>query len=161
VAHTQKVMTCLWFDTEAEAAATYYTSLLPDSRITGIARYGKNGRMPEGTVLTVSFDLGNVEFMALNGVPNFKFSEASSMVVRCDTQAEIDRLWERLLKDGGSEQQCGWIKDRYGLPWQIVPANLSQIMLDPDRAKTDRVMDVVLKMVKLDMAQIDAAYRGK
>ncbi len=160
MAHTQKVLTCLWFDTEAEAAAAYYTSLLPDSRIPGISRYGKNARMPEGSVLAVSFDLGNVEFMALNGGPYFKFSEASSMVVRCDTQAEIDRLWDRLLKDGGSEQQCGWIKDRYGLPWQIVPANLSRIMLDPDQAKTGRVMDVVLKMVKLDMATIDAAYRG-
>lgn len=158
--HTQKVMTCLWFDTEAEEAAAYYTSLLPDSRITGTSHYGKNSRMPQGTVLTVTFDLGGVEFMAVNGGPYFKFSEASSMVVRCDTQAEIDRLWETLLKDGGSEQQCGWIKDRYGLPWQIVPSNLRDIMLDPDQARIDRVMGVVLKMVKLDMASIDAAYRG-
>ncbi len=160
MAHAQKVSTCLWFDTEAEEAAKFYVSLFPGSRVTAVTRYGKDMPMPEGTVLTVVFDLAGTEFMALNGGPLFKFSEASSMVVQCDSQAEIDRLWSALLAGGGREQQCGWLKDRYGLPWQIVPARLRDMMQDPDPTKTDRVMAAVHKMVKLDVGKLDAAYNG-
>ena len=160
MAYKQKVSTCLWFDTEAEDAAKLYVSLFDKSRITAVSRYGKSMPMPEGTVLTVVFELAGTEFMALNGGPHFKFTEASSMVVLCDTQAEIDRLWGALLAGGGREQQCGWLKDRYGLPWQIVPAKLRDMMKDPDRARTDRVMAALLSMVKLDIAKLEAAYKG-
>jgi predicted 3-demethylubiquinone-9 3-methyltransferase (glyoxalase superfamily) len=161
MAHAQKVSTCLWFDTDAEEAASFYVSLLPDSRITALSRYGKGMPMPEGTVLTVTFELAGTEFMALNGGPHFKFSEASSMVVQCGSQAEIDRLWSALLAGGGHEQQCGWLKDRYGLPWQIVPARLRDMMRDPDTKRTERVMAEVLNMVKLDLAKLEAAYDGR
>jgi predicted 3-demethylubiquinone-9 3-methyltransferase (glyoxalase superfamily) len=156
----QKVSTCLWFDTEAEEAAKFYVSLFDNSRITAVSRYGKGMPMPEGTVLTVVFELAGTEYMALNGGPLFKFSEASSMVVQCDTQAEIDRLWEALIAGGGHAQQCGWLKDRYGLPWQIVPARLREMMQDPDRARFDRLMAAIMGMVKLDIAKLEAAYRG-
>ena len=160
MAYKQKVSTCLWFNTEAEDAAKFYVSLFDKSRITALSRYGKGAPMPEGTVLTVVFELAGTEFMALNGGPHFKFTEASSMVVLCDTQAEIDRLWGALLAGGGREQQCGWLKDRYGLPWQIVPARLRDLMKDPDQANTDRVMAALLSMVKLDIAKLEAAYKG-
>jgi predicted 3-demethylubiquinone-9 3-methyltransferase (glyoxalase superfamily) len=156
----QKVSTCLWFDTEAEEAAKFYVSLFDNSRITAVSRYGKGMPMPEGTVLTVVFELAGTEYMALNGGPLFKFSEASSMVVQCDTQAEIDRLWEALIAGGGHAQQCGWLKDRYGLPWQIVPARLREMMQDPDRARFGRLMAAIMGMVKLDIAKLEAAYRG-
>lgn len=157
---TQKVSTCLWFDTQAEEAANYYVSLIPGSRVTAISRYGKNARMPEGTALTVTFDLGGTEFMALNGGPYFKHSEAASIIVQCDDQDEIDRIWNRILADGGKEQECGWIKDRYGLPWQIVPARLRELMSNGDEDQKARVMGAVLSMVKLDIPTLEAAYRG-
>jgi len=160
MAYKQKVSTCLWFNTEAEDAAKFYVSLFDKSRITTVSRYGKDLPMPEGTVLTVVFELAGTEFMALNGGPQFKFTEASSMVVLCDTQAEIDRLWGALLAGGGREHQCGWLKDRYGLPWQIVPARLRDMMKDADQARADRVMAAVMKMVKLDIAKLEAAYKG-
>jgi predicted 3-demethylubiquinone-9 3-methyltransferase (glyoxalase superfamily) len=156
----QKVSTCLWFDTEAEEAAQLYVSLLPKSRITAVSRYGKGAHMPEGTVLTVTFELAGTEFMALNGGPHFKFSEATSLVIRCDSQAEIDRLWSALLADGGKEQQCGWLKDRYGLPWQIVPSRLADMMQDADPERSSRVMAALMQMVKLDLPQLEAAYAG-
>ena len=158
--YKQKVSTCLWFNKEAEDAAKFYVSLFDNSRITAVSRYGRDMPMPEGTVLTVLFELAGTEFMALNGGPHFTFSEASSIVVQCDTQAEIDRLWDALLAGGGREQQCGWLKDRYGLPWQIVPARLRDMMQDKDRARTDRVMAAVMTMVKLDIAKLEAAYKG-
>ena len=160
MAYKQKVSTCLWFDTEAEEAAKFYVSLFDNSRITAVSHYSKGMPMPEGTVLTVVFELAGTEFMALNGGPHFKFTEASSMVVQCDTQAEIDRLWSTLLAAGGREQQCGWLKDRYGLPWQIVPARLRDMMRDADRARSDRLMAAIMGMVKLDIAKLEAAYRG-
>jgi predicted 3-demethylubiquinone-9 3-methyltransferase (glyoxalase superfamily) len=160
MAYKQKVSTCLWFNTEAEEAAKFYVSLFDKSRITAVSHYGKGTPMPEGTVMTVVFELAGTEFMALNGGPHFTFTEASSMVVMCDTQAEIDRLWGALLAGGGREQQCGWLKDRYGLSWQIVPARLRELMKDPDPAKTDRVMAALLSMVKLDIAKLEAAYKG-
>ncbi len=120
----QKVSTCLWFDREAEDAARFYVSLLPWSRITTVSRYGKGAPMPEGTALMVVFELAGTEYMAINGGPMFTHSEAASIVVKCDTQAEIDALWSALTADGGKAQQCFWLKDRYGLSWQIVPARL-------------------------------------
>jgi predicted 3-demethylubiquinone-9 3-methyltransferase (glyoxalase superfamily) len=158
--YKQKVSTCLWFNTEADEAAKFYVSLFDNSRITALSRYGKGTPMPEGTVLTVVFELAGTEFMALNGGPHFKFTEASSMVVQCDTQAEIDRLWSALLAGGGREQQCGWLKDRYGLPWQIVPARLRDMMKDADQARSDRLMAAIMTMVKLDIAKLEAAYKG-
>jgi predicted 3-demethylubiquinone-9 3-methyltransferase (glyoxalase superfamily) len=160
MASTQKVSTCLWFDTQAEEAASFYVSLLPNSRITSVSHYGKGAPMPEGTPLVVTFELAGTEFMALNGGPHFKFTEAASLVVQCESQAEIDRLWSALLADGGKEQRCGWLKDRYGLPWQIVPARLRSMMQAGDAARTARVMAEVMKMVKLDLPSLEAAYQG-
>jgi predicted 3-demethylubiquinone-9 3-methyltransferase (glyoxalase superfamily) len=160
MASAQKISTCLWFNTEAEEAAKFYTSLFENSRVTGLSRYGKGARMPEGTVLVVTFELAGTEFMALNGGPLFPFTEASSLVVRCDSQAEIDRLWNALTAEGGKEVQCGWLKDRYGLSWQIIPTRIRDMMQDTDQAKIDRVMAAVLTMVKIDLAKLEAAYRG-
>jgi predicted 3-demethylubiquinone-9 3-methyltransferase (glyoxalase superfamily) len=160
MATTQKVSTCLWFSSEAEEAAKFYVSLFEGSRITGLSRYGKGARMPAGTVLVVTFELAGTEFMALNGGPMFPFTEASSMVVQCDSQAEIDRLWDALIAGGGKAAQCGWLKDRYGLSWQIVPSRLRALMQDGDQAKIDRVMAAVMTMVKIDLATLEAAYNA-
>jgi len=160
MASAQKISTCLWFNTEAEEAAKFYVSLFENSRVTGLSRYGKGARMPEGTVLVVNFELAGTKFMALNGGPLFPFTEASSLVARCDSQAEIDRLWKALTADGGKEVQCGWLKDRYGLSWQIVPSRIHDMMQEADQAKTDRVMAAILTMVKIDLAKLEAAYRG-
>jgi len=161
MAHAQKVSTCLWFNTEAETAAQFYVSLFENSRITGRSRYGKGARMPEGTVLMVTFELAGTEFMALNGGPLFPFTEASSMVVQCDSQPEIDRLWNALIADGGKAVQCGWLKDRYGLSWQIVPSRIREMLQNTDQAKTDRVFAAIMTMVKIDIAKLEAAYEGK
>jgi predicted 3-demethylubiquinone-9 3-methyltransferase (glyoxalase superfamily) len=160
MAYTQKVSTCLWFNTEAEEAAEFYTSLLPHSKIKSVSRYGKGAPLPEGTALTVMFDLAGTEFMGLNGGPMFTHSEASSTIILCDDQAEIDRLWGALIADGGKESQCGWLKDRYGLSWQIVPARLRELMSSGDGAKSQRMMAKLMTMVKLDIAQLEAAYNG-
>ena len=160
MASAQKISTCLWFNTEAEEAAKFYVSLFENSRVTGLSRYGKGARMPEGTVLVVNFELAGTKFMALNGGPLFPFTEASSLVAQCDSQAEIDRLWKALTADGGKEVQCGWLKDRYGLSWQIVPSRIHDMMQEADQAKTDRVMAAILTMVKIDLAKLEAAYRG-
>lgn len=157
----QKVSVCFWFNTEAEEAAQFYVSLFEDSRITGISRYGKGGPLPEGTVLTVTFTLAGTEIMGLNGGSYHPQSEAASMVVYCDDQAEIDRLWSVLLARGGKENRCGWLKDRFGLSWQIVPISLGEMMQDPDAAKVSRVMAAIMTMVKLDIAKLEAAYRGE
>ncbi len=155
----QKVSVCLWFDTQAEEAATFYTSLLPNSRVVAVSRYGANQPMPEGTALTVAFELDNASFMALNGGPHFKLTEAASIAVRCDTQAEIDTLWSRLLEDGGVEQQCFWLKDRFGLSWQVVPSQLEQWMRS-DKIAAARVMSVMMGSVKADIAKLQRAYDG-
>jgi predicted 3-demethylubiquinone-9 3-methyltransferase (glyoxalase superfamily) len=161
MAQTQKISTCLWFNTEAEEAAKFYVSLFENSRITGLSRYGKGARMPEGIALVVTFELAGTEFMALNGGPVFSFTEASSMVVRCDSQAEIDRLWSALTADGGKAGQCGWLKDRYGLSWQIVSSRVGEMMQDGDPAKTARAMGALMGMAKIDIAKLDAAYEGE
>lgn len=156
---TQKISTCLWFDSNAEDAANFYVSLFADSRIVSVTRYGKVGPGPEGSVLAIAFELAGREFVALNGGPHFRFNEAISMVVKCDTQAEIDRYWEKLL-EGGEAQQCGWLKDRFGLSWQIVPSGLDRMLRDEDPARSNRVMEALLQMVKLDIAQLERAYNS-
>jgi predicted 3-demethylubiquinone-9 3-methyltransferase (glyoxalase superfamily) len=161
-----KISTCLWFDNQAEEAAKYYTSLLPDSKMGKITRYGKEGydihKKPAGSVMTVQFWLQGNEYLGLNGGPQFRFSEAISLVVQCDTQDEIDRYWDK-LSDGGDKnaQACGWLKDKYGLSWQIVPKVLAEIQTSPDSEKTGRLMNALLKMKKLDIATLKQAFDNK
>ena len=156
---TQKVRTCLWFDREAEEAVNFYVSLIPNSRVLDIARYGEAGPGKPGSVLMVSFELGGAQYLALNGGPVFKFTEAISLSVDCSDQAEVDRLWER-LGEGGAYSRCGWLKDRYGLSWQIVPAALPKLVGGSDKAGAKRAMEAMLQMGKLDIAALEAAYRG-
>lgn len=155
----QRITPCLWFDTQAEEAMAFYVSVIKNSRIIGLSRYGEGLPLPAGTVLTVTALLDGQEVMALNGGPIFTFSEAISLVVNCETQAELDDVWER-LSAGGEIQQCGWLKDKYGLSWQVVPAELGAMMMDPDAARTQRVMDAIMTMTKLDIAALRRAYRG-
>ena len=161
----QKITPCLWFDNQAEEAAKFYVSLFNNSAMGAVTRYGKEGfevhGRPEGSVMTVSFRLEGQEFTALNGGPRFKFSEAISFVVRCETQTEVDRYWDR-LGEGGDERarQCGWLKDKYGVSWQIVPAALFEMMSSADGRKSGRVMRAMLKMTKLDLAALRRAYEG-
>jgi predicted 3-demethylubiquinone-9 3-methyltransferase (glyoxalase superfamily) len=147
---------CLWFDTEGEEAAKFYTAIFPNSKITDIARYGSAGPRPEGTVMTVSFELGGQKFVALNGGPQFTFSEALSFQVFCESQDEVDMYWSK-LSDGGEEGPCGWLKDRFGLSWQIVPTRLEELLEDPDREKSQRVMAAMLEMRKIDVEALERA----
>lgn len=160
----QRIKPCLWFDDQAEEAAKFYTSIFQRSRLGKIARYdaasAKASGRPAGSVLTVEFRLDGEEFLALNGGPMFKFSEAVSFMVSCRTQAEVDYYWER-LSAGGQVQQCGWLKDKFGVSWQIVPTALGRLMSDRDAAKHRRVMTALLQMVKLDIKQLKAAHAGK
>jgi predicted 3-demethylubiquinone-9 3-methyltransferase (glyoxalase superfamily) len=146
----------LWFDTEAEEAATFYTSVFPDSRISRIERYGSAGPGLEGSVMTVDFELNGQRFIALNGGPQYTFTEAVSFAVHCETPDEVDHYWTRLA-DGGEEGPCGWLKDRFGLSWQVVPTRLLELLGDPDRDKAQRVMAAMMKMSKLDVAELEAA----
>jgi predicted 3-demethylubiquinone-9 3-methyltransferase (glyoxalase superfamily) len=157
---TQQITPCLWFDTNAEEAVKFYLSIFKNSKMGKISRYGKGAPMPEGTALTVTFKIGGQEFMALNGGPYFKFTEAVSFVVNCKTQKEVDYYWEKLSK-GGAKVECGWIKDKFGLSWQIVPAILGQLMSAKNPEKSSRVMQAVLKMKKLDIKALEKAYRGQ
>jgi predicted 3-demethylubiquinone-9 3-methyltransferase (glyoxalase superfamily) len=161
----QKITPCLWFDKQAEEAANLYISIFPNSKMGKISRYGKEGfefhQMPEGSVMTVEFQLDGQNFMALNGGPVFKFTEAISFVVDCETQEEVDMYWDKLTADGGQESQCGWLKDKFGMSWQITPRILNELMADPDKAKAGRVMNAMLKMKKIDIAEIKKAYDGK
>lgn len=147
---------CLWFDTEGEDAAKFYTSVFPNSRIVDVARYGEAGPRSAGTVMMVTFELDGERFLALNGGPQFTFSEAISFQVDCTTQAEVDAFWSA-LSEGGEEGPCGWLKDRYGLSWQIVPARLSELLSDPDREKSQRVMRAMLDMKKIEIAELEDA----
>lgn len=161
----QKITPCLWFDTQAEAAARFYCSIFEDSRILRISHYGEAGYdthgMPPGSVLTVAFELAGQAFTALNGGPVFKFNEAISWQVGCDDQDELDRYWTQLSAGGDPRaQQCGWLKDKFGMSWQIVPVTLADMMNDPDVEKTGRLMHALLQMKKLDIAQLQQAYRG-
>ena len=147
---------CLWFDTEGEEAAELYTSVFPNSKILEVARYGSAGPRPEGTVMTVTFELDGQEFLALNGGPDFTFNEAVSFQIPCRDQAEVDHYWEQ-LGAGGEHGPCGWLKDRFGLSWQVVPTRLTELLEDPDREKSQRVMAAMLQMGKLEIAELEEA----
>lgn len=161
----QKITPHLWFDDRAEEAVSFYTSVFDDSEIVRVARYGEAGfeihRMPAGTVMTIDFRISGQRFIALNGGPAFSFNESVSFLVSCEDQVELDYYWER-LGDGGdpSAQQCGWLKDRFGLSWQVVPVVLDELMQGPDPAASERVMTAMLAMKKLVIADLEAAYRG-
>lgn len=156
----QKISPMLWFDTQAEEAANLYTSLFNNSKINQIARYPENTPGQAGTVMTVNFEVDGQVFTALNGGPLFKFTEAISFVVNCKDQAEVDKLWYGLTADGGEESQCGWLKDKFGVSWQIVPDALMELMSDPDKEKADRVFQAMLKMKKLEIEGLKKAYAG-
>jgi predicted 3-demethylubiquinone-9 3-methyltransferase (glyoxalase superfamily) len=151
-----KITPWLWFDTEAEEAAQYYTSVFPNSRITEVTHYGSAGPREEGMVLTVAFELEGQQLFALNGGPDFKFTEAVSFQVACEDQEEVDRYW-RTLSEGGEAGPCGWLKDKYGLSWQIVPTRLVELLGDPDREKAQRVMAAMLKMGKIEIDELERA----
>jgi predicted 3-demethylubiquinone-9 3-methyltransferase (glyoxalase superfamily) len=152
----QKITPCLWFDTEGEDAAKFYTSVFPNSKIVDVARYGSAGPRPEGTVMTVSFELDGQQFVALNGGPEFTFNEAISFQVDCKSQDEVDTFWST-LSEGGEEGPCGWLKDRYGVSWQIVPTVLPELLSDPDQEKAQRVMRAMLNMKKIEIDALDRA----
>jgi len=154
----QKITPFLWFDHQAEEAARFYTSVFPNSRIDAITYYGEAGPSPKGSVMTVAFELDGQKFAALNGGPAFKFTEAVSFVVNCENQQEVDEMWEK-LSNGGSEIQCGWLKDKYGLAWQIVPTVFFEMIADPDAERKERVMRAMFQMKKFDIAALEAAYR--
>ena len=154
-----KLTACLWFDTEGEEAARFYASVFPNSRITGISHYGEAGPREAGTVMTVDFELDGQPFLALNGGPEFTFSEAISFQVSCETQEEVDRYWTT-LSEGGEEGPCGWLKDRFGLSWQIVPTALPRLLKDPDHEKAQRVMAAMLQMRKIEIDELERAAAG-
>ena len=155
----QKIVTSLWFDTEAEEAANFYCSKFKDSKILNVSHYGSAGPRPEGMVLAVDFQLAGQTFNALNGGPDFKFTEATSLLVHCESQDEVDQYWDA-LGDGGEPGPCGWIKDKYGLSWQIVPTALDEMLADPDPEKAQRVMKSMLQMGKIEVAELQRAYDG-
>jgi len=156
----QKITPFLWFDHQAEEAAKFYTSVFPGSAIHLVTHYGEGAPMPAGTVMTVAFELEGQKFTALNGGPHFKFTEAISFVVHCETQQEVDHYWDTLSADGGQVIQCGWLKDKFGVTWQIVPATFIEMMRDRDTERKSRVMKAMMKMKKLDIAELEAAWRG-
>ncbi len=153
----QKITTFLWFDHQAEEAARFYTSIFKNSRITGIARYSKAGPMPEGSVMTVNFQLEGQEFIALNGGPEYKFTHAISLYVNCETQAEVDTLWAKLT-EGGEEVQCGWLVDKFGLSWQIVPTELMKMLSSKNPEKARLATEAMFEMKKIDIGKIKEAY---
>ena len=166
MAGIQPIVPCLWFDSQAEEAARYYTSIFKNSKIGTISRYGEAGKevhkRPAGSVMTVEFELNGHPFTALNGGPVFKFNEAVSFQIMCRTQEEIDHYWNKLGAGGDKQaQQCGWVKDKYGLSWQVVPTVLAEMMADPDREKAGRVMEAMLQMKKLDIAELERAFEGE
>ncbi|HZK91286.1 MAG TPA: VOC family protein [Stellaceae bacterium] len=156
----QKITPFLWFDNQAEEAATFYVSVFSGSKILETRRYGSSGPGASGSVMTVSFEIEGQQFIALNGGPHFKFTEAISLFVRCQTQNEVDELWNKLC-DGGQPGPCAWLKDKYGVSWQIVPIALGEMLSDPDPAKSQRVMQAMMKMGKIDIAGLKAAYEGR
>ncbi|RJQ22634.1 MAG: VOC family protein [Nitrospiraceae bacterium] len=162
----QKITPFLWFDNQAEEAVNFYISIFKNSKIISVTRYDEAGAAvsgrPKGSVMTIAFQLYGQEFVALNGGPIFKFTEAVSFVVNCETQAEVDDLWQKLSEGGDKDaQQCGWLKDKFGLSWQIVPTVLSEMLNDPDPVKSQRVMKVMLQMKKIDIAGLKKAYEHK
>lgn len=155
----QKIKTFLWYDNKAEEAAELYCSLFPNSRIISVSRYPEGSPAPAGTAMTVEFELAGTKFVALNGGPVFHFTEAISLTVDCEDQDEVDRLWEKLT-DGGEPSHCGWLKDRYGLSWQIVPRILPQLLSSPEAGVSQRVMTAMLQMAKIDIAKLQQAANG-
>jgi predicted 3-demethylubiquinone-9 3-methyltransferase (glyoxalase superfamily) len=158
---TQKITPFLWFDTQAEEAANFYCSVFKNSRIVEVARYPKDAPAPEGSVMTVAFELEGQRFNAMNGGPVFKFTEAISLVVDCKNQAEVDVLWSKLTADGGEPSQCVWLKDKYGLSWQITPSRLIELVTSSDKATAARVFGAMLKMSKIDIAALEAAAKAR
>ncbi len=156
----QKIIPFLWFDGKAEEAANFYVSLFKNSRIVNIARYGDAGPGPKGTAMSATFELAGQRFIALNAGPQFKFSEAISFFINCETQQEVDDLWEK-LSAGGQKSKCGWLKDKYGLSWQVIPTALGEMLHDKDPKKSQRVMQAMLQMDKIDIARLKQAYDGK
>ena len=154
----QKITPFLWFDGNAEEAMNFYTSIFKNSKIGRITRYGDAGPGPKGAVMSGTFQLDGQEFMALNGGPQFKFTEAISFFVNCETQEEVDELWEK-LSDGGQKSRCGWLKDKYGLSWQIIPSALGKMLGDKDPEKSQRVMKAILQMDKIDIKRLEQAYK--
>ena len=161
MASKQKITTYLWFDNNAEEAMNFYISIFKSSKILDLVRYGDAGPGPKGQVMMGSFQLEGQKFLALNGGPQFKFTEAISLLVDCETQEEVDDLWAKLTADGGAPSQCGWLKDKFGLSWQIVPSALPEMLKDPDPEKSKRVMEALLQMGKLDINRLRQAYEGK
>ncbi|GAB3930982.1 VOC family protein [Larkinella terrae] len=153
----QKITTFLTFNDQAEEAAQLYTSVFKNSKITSVSRYGEGAPVPAGTVMSVTFELDGQPFSALNGGSHFKFSEGISLFVNCDTQEEVDAYWEKLTADGGEPGRCGWLKDKFGVSWQIIPSNLGKLLQDKDPEKAKRKMQAMLKMSKLDMATLEQA----
>ena len=156
----QKITPFLWFDGQAEEAMKFYASIFKNSKIGNVSRYGKGGPGPEGAVMTATFELEGQKFMALNGGPLFKFNEAISLFVDCETQEEVDELWEK-LSAGGQKSRCGWLKDKFGVSWQIIPRALGELLGDKDPKKSSRVMQAMLKMGKIDIAGLKQAYEGR
>ena len=156
----QKITPFLWYDREAEEAANYYVSLFPNSRVHTVSRYGEAGPGPKGSVMTVVFELDGQEFIALNGGPQFTFNESVSFVVNCETQQEVDSFWGR-LSEGGEKGPCGWLKDRYGLSWQVVPRGLDELITDPDPERARRATEAMLQMTKLDIDALRRAADGQ
>ena len=156
----QRITPFLWFDNNAEEAVKFYTSIFKNSKTGKIAHYGESGPGPKGSIVTIEFELNGQKFIALNGGPEFKFNESVSFMVECDSQQEIDYYWEKLTA-GGQEVQCGWLKDKFGLSWQVAPTALLKMIADPDPVKADRAMAAMLKMVKIDLATVQRAYDGK
>ncbi|BCP54267.1 VOC family protein [Kaistia sp. 32K] len=157
----QKITPFLWFDNQVEEAIIFYVSIFKNAKVGKVARYGEAGPGPKGSVMTASFSLEGLEFTALNGGPHFKFNEAISFVVTCESQAEIDELWERLSESGGATSRCGWLKDKFGVSWQVVPSILVPMLTDPDAKKSQRVMETLLDMTKIDIQALRQAYEGE
>jgi predicted 3-demethylubiquinone-9 3-methyltransferase (glyoxalase superfamily) len=157
----QKITPFLWFDSNAEEAMNLYVSIFKDAKILDLVRYGDAGPGPKGTVMTGTFQLEGQQFIALNGGPHFKFTEAVSFVVDCETQEEVDHFWSKLTAGGGAPSQCGWLKDRFGLSWQIVPSILPKLLADKDPAKSKRVMEAMLQMTKIDITALKKAYEQR
>jgi predicted 3-demethylubiquinone-9 3-methyltransferase (glyoxalase superfamily) len=156
----QKITPFLWFNNNAEEAMNHYTSIFKNSKIVSVSRYGDAGPGPKGTVMTGTFEIEGQQFYVLNGGPHFKFTEAISLFVNCETQDEVDELWEK-LSEGGEESRCGWLKDKFGLSWQIVPAILGKLLNSPDKEKSKRAMQAMMQMGKLDIAALQKAYDGE
>jgi len=157
----QKITPFLWYDDKAEEAANFYVSIFKNSKVDSVARYGEAGPGPKGSAMTAAFELDGQKFVALNGGPHFKFTEAVSFVVNCATQEEVDYFWGKLLEGGGRESQCGWLKDKYGLSWQITPTVLPELLQNKDPEKANRVMQAMMKMVKIDIETLKRAAEGE